>query len=127
MDSIDDRVSLGERGEDAAASFLETRGHRVIARRFRTQQGEIDLISQRGSHLYFVEVKVRRHHHNEFRYGDGLQAVGPRKQRKIVSVSQIFIDRNRLHGLVPHFSVIAIDQHAKAAELHFLPDAFDAT
>ena len=53
-------VSLGERGERAAARFLRRAGYTILARRYRQQTGEIDLIVTEGRRVIFVEVKTRR-------------------------------------------------------------------
>ena len=55
------RKKLGAWGEKVAATKLEADGYRVVARNWRCQQGEIDLIAQAGDGLLaFVEVKTRR-------------------------------------------------------------------
>ena len=46
--------------ERAAALLLILKGYRIIARRYRTPVGEIDLIARRRRRLAFVEVKYRR-------------------------------------------------------------------
>lgn len=54
------RITLGQHGEDAAATYLETRGLRVIGRNWRCgRAGEVDLICQDGDTVVFVEVKTR--------------------------------------------------------------------
>lgn len=50
----------GHIGETIAALFLFAKGYRILARRFKTPVGEIDLIARRGKWLVFVEVKVRQ-------------------------------------------------------------------
>ena len=45
--------------ERVAAWSLRLHGYRVLARRYRTPVGEIDLVVRRGSLLAFVEVKGR--------------------------------------------------------------------
>jgi len=49
----------GRFAEAAAAWHLRLRGFRILARRFATPVGEIDLVAQRGNLLVFVEVKRR--------------------------------------------------------------------
>ncbi|WP_099865852.1 YraN family protein [Pararhizobium haloflavum] len=49
----------GHRGETLAAIALRLRGYRILARRFRTRAGEIDLIARKGDVIAFVEVKAR--------------------------------------------------------------------
>lgn len=50
---------LGHRAETIAALFLRCKGYRVLARRFASPVGEIDLIVRRGRLVAFVEVKAR--------------------------------------------------------------------
>lgn len=55
-----DARELGRRGEDAAAAFLEARGMQVVARNWRCQRGEIDIVAREVGTLVFCEVKTRR-------------------------------------------------------------------
>ncbi len=43
----------------AAAALLMAKGYRIVARRLKTQLGEIDLVAVRGRRIAFVEVKAR--------------------------------------------------------------------
>jgi uncharacterized protein (TIGR00252 family) len=54
------RQALGIDGEDTAGRTLEARGYRILARRYRTRFGEIDLVARQGDCIVFVEVKTRR-------------------------------------------------------------------
>ncbi len=51
--------ALGERGEDHAARFLRKAGLKVLARNYRCDAGEIDIIALHHETLVFVEVKTR--------------------------------------------------------------------
>lgn len=56
------RKTAQERGvlsEALAAWFLRLKGYRILARRFRSPVGEIDIIARRGGVLAFIEVKAR--------------------------------------------------------------------
>lgn len=53
------RYHAGHRAEWLAAAYLVARGYRVLARRYRTGAGEIDLIVVKGKRVAFVEVKKR--------------------------------------------------------------------
>jgi putative endonuclease len=46
--------------ETIAALLLRLKGHRIIARRYKTPVGEIDLVALKGKRLAFVEVKQRK-------------------------------------------------------------------
>ena len=49
----------GRRAETVAAWFLRLKFYRILARRYRTPVGEIDLIARRGRTIVFIEVKQR--------------------------------------------------------------------
>jgi putative endonuclease len=46
--------------ETIAALLLRLKGHRIIARRYKTPVDEIDLVALKGKRLAFVEVKQRK-------------------------------------------------------------------
>ena len=50
---------LGLSAESRAAMFLIAKGYRIVARRWRTPFGEIDIVARRRRALVFVEVKAR--------------------------------------------------------------------
>src|SRR5437016_14652165 len=49
----------GISAESRAAAFLIAKGFRILARRWRSPVGEIDIIARRRALLIFVEVKAR--------------------------------------------------------------------
>lgn len=53
------RGSVGRWGEDQALLHLQQHGHTLVARNYRCPFGEVDLITQHGEELVFVEVKAR--------------------------------------------------------------------
>ena len=53
------RYRSGHAAEFKAAAFLMAKGHRVLARRFKSSAGEIDLITLKAGRVGFVEVKKR--------------------------------------------------------------------
>jgi putative endonuclease len=50
---------LGISAESRAAAFLIAKGFRILARRWKSPVGEIDIIARRRHLLVFVEVKAR--------------------------------------------------------------------
>ena len=54
------RQSLGKQGEELACRELRRRGYAILARRYRTRFGELDVIARDHGVLVFVEVKTRR-------------------------------------------------------------------
>ena len=48
----------GKKGEERAARYLEGLGYDILARRFRSRAGEVDIVARKGEDLVFVEVKT---------------------------------------------------------------------
>ena len=86
------RQSLGRHGEDQAAAELERRGYAVLARRYRTRHGEIDIVAEDGETIVFVEVKAKE----TAEFGTAAEAVTSRKQRRVISMAVDYLARNRL-------------------------------
>ena len=51
---------LGHAAEWRAVWRLRLAGYTILARRYKTRLGEIDIVARRGNVLAFVEVKARR-------------------------------------------------------------------
>ena len=81
------RERRGRYAESVAALFLRLRGFRIIARRYATPVGEIDLVAQRGPLLVFVEVK-----HRAGRI-DALAALQPMQRARIARAAAAFLQR----------------------------------
>lgn len=57
----DPRHLLGKQGEEMAAAWLSARGWTILARRWRSRAGELDLVARDpDGTLVAVEVKLRR-------------------------------------------------------------------
>lgn len=75
----------GRRAEALAAWYLRLKLYRVLARRYRTPAGEIDLVVRKGDMIVFVEVKQRADE------GAGLDAVSPASRRRIARAADHWI------------------------------------
>ena len=53
------RYRLGHYVETISVWHLRVRGYRILARRYKTPVGEIDIIARRGGMVAFIEVKAR--------------------------------------------------------------------
>jgi len=49
----------GHKGEYLANWALRLKGYRIVASRFKTKSGEVDIIARRGKLILMVEVKAR--------------------------------------------------------------------
>jgi putative endonuclease len=69
----------GRRAETIALWYLRLKGYRLLAKRFKVAQGEVDLIMRRGDTTVFIEVKRRQS------VDDAILAVSHFQSRRIAS------------------------------------------
>jgi putative endonuclease len=106
----------GHRAETLAALYLQLKGYRLIARRFKTPVGEIDLVMRRGRLIVFVEVKARR------TADEAILAVSPTARRRILRAADWFIaSRPEAADFGVRFDVVALSPRRWP---HHLRDAF---
>jgi putative endonuclease len=72
----------GLSAEARAAAFLMAKGYRILAKRYRTPHGEIDIVARKRSLLAFIEVKARAS------LDEAAYAVTPRQQQRIIEAAQ---------------------------------------
>jgi putative endonuclease len=75
----------GISAESRAAAWLIAKGYSILARRFRSPFGEIDIVARRRRLVAFVEVKARAS------LDEAAYAVTPRQQRRIVEAAQAWL------------------------------------
>jgi putative endonuclease len=97
----------GDLAEDAAETHLRAHGYRIVERNVRTKLGEIDLLALDGEVLCFVEVKARL----SAEFGHAIEAVGPRKRRRLAKIAALVLARNRSQRAC-RFDVLGIDRAA---------------
>lgn len=100
----DPRARLGRDGEERAEAALVRAGLRILARRYRTRRGEIDLVAEEGDVLVFAEVKARR----TDRYGSPGEAVNWRKRRRIAGTALAYLAERSLFHRVCRFDVLEV-------------------
>lgn len=118
----DHRQGLGLLGEDLACAELRRRGYSILARRYRTRFGEIDIVARHGEVTVFVEVKTR----DGQDFGDGAESVTPWKQRRVAKMAVDFLARHRLDDRPCRFDVVAVDVSGRSPRIEVYPSAFDA-
>jgi putative endonuclease len=109
----------GLSAETRAAALLVAKGYRVVARRWKSPVGEVDIVARRRNVLVFVEVKTRS------TLDGAAEAVTPRQQRRIIAAAQAWI--------AAHPDDVACDIRFDAVLVaprrlpRHLPGAFDAS
>lgn len=112
----------GERGEEAAESFLKKEGFAVIDRNYRCRGGEIDLIVKKGGELHFVEVRSRR----------SVDVIAPEesvtypKRTRLLRTAQLYLARfPQWKKCETLFSVVGVTWAEGIPEVEFFPNAFE--
>jgi putative endonuclease len=82
----------GLSAEGRAAAYLMLKGYRILARRFRSPYGEIDIVARRRNLLAFVEVKARAS------LDEAAYAVTPRQQQRIIEAAQAWLMAHPEHA-----------------------------
>lgn len=118
----DPRHELGKLGEELACAELTRRGYAIVARRYRTRYGEIDIVARDGETTVFVEVKMR----SGGGFGGAAAAVTAWKQRRITHMAVDYLSRHRLHDRPARFDVVAIEMVGGETRVEVFPHAFEA-
>jgi putative endonuclease len=82
----------GISAESRAAAFLIAKGYRILAKRYRTSHGEIDIVARRRELIAFVEVKARNS------LDEAAYAVTPRQQQRIIAAAQGWLAAHPEHA-----------------------------
>jgi len=106
---MDVRRKFGNRGEDLAASYLEKKGLKILARQYTTRLGEIDLVCREGEEIVFVEVKTRAT--KTFGYPE--ESVTQKKLEKIARVGEQYLQEYFLEACPFRVDVVAIETDSK--------------
>ena len=93
----------GHRSEWLAALSLMVKGYRIVARRYRTKLGEIDLIARRGDLVLIIEVKARR------TLIEAMEALSRTSERRIEAAADLWLARQPDHcRLSVRFDMVAV-------------------
>jgi putative endonuclease len=79
---------VGISAESRAAAFLIAKGFRILARRWRSPLGEIDIVARRRHLLVFAEVNARAS------LAEAAESVDQRQRRRIAAAVEIWLAAN---------------------------------
>jgi putative endonuclease len=99
------RQLTGQWGEDLACAELSRRGYAILARRYRTRFGEIDVVAEQRGVVVFVEVKARR----TSRFGAAADSIPFWKRRRIAAMALDYLAWTGRLDVRCRFDVVAID------------------
>lgn len=114
-----ERDTLGQEGEIDAAHYLASKGLHVVARRYRTRQGEIDLIARDRGTWVFVEVKTRRSRGPGF--PSAVESITAAKRARLTKAALGFMKKRRLQNQPMRFDVVLVENDL----ISWIPNAFE--
>ena len=104
------RGLLGQTGEAIARAHLEERGYSVLATNYRCPWGEVDIVTEKGDEIIFVEVRTRRSR----TFGSPEESVTASKRQRLVSTAYHYLQEHDL-SLSWRIDLVAIQIDAKGA------------
>lgn len=113
---------FGKLAEELAEKFLVEKKYKILAKNFRFQKAEIDIIAEFNNQVIIVEVKARAT--DAFMLPQ--EAINKKKIRLLVAAANQFLEENNIH-LETRFDVISVlpNENGKL-EISHIEDAFEA-
>ncbi|MEA2734836.1 MAG: putative endonuclease [Humisphaera sp.] len=114
---------LGRKGESHAATYLKSKGYRILARNLSTPVGEIDIVARDKDFLVFVEVKTRVADEPSPQ-----EQINPHKMNQLTKAAKFYLGRYPPPAPPARFDVVSIiwPQGGSPSLKHF-EHAFEAT
>ena len=109
----------GKQGETEAARFLQEKGYEIMARNFRYQHAEIDLVAKKGKMMVFVEVKTR----TNLSFGNPEEFVSYAKAKLVMKAAEHYIFTHNWQFDV-RFDILAISIAGSEMRVKHVEDAF---
>lgn len=82
----------GLSAESRCAAWLIAKGYRILARRFRSAVGEIDIVARRRGVTAFIEVKARA------TLDDAAYAITEQQQQRIIAAAEAWLAKHPQYG-----------------------------
>ena len=102
---------IGARGEAIAADHLKGEGYRILARNYRYDRAEVDLVCfdpadapAVGGDIVFVEVKTR----SGLEFGAPEEAVTDEKQTNVIRAAEAYLYEHRMTEAAARFDVVSV-------------------
>lgn len=111
--------TLGEAGEQAAATYLEKLGYRIRHRNWRKGHLELDIVATDGNELVVVEVKTR----TDTVHILPQEAVTPKKIKRMVVAADTYLKTFRIDAPV-RFDIISIVGREDHFKIEHIKEAF---
>ncbi|MFB9120552.1 YraN family protein [Bergeyella porcorum] len=117
-----EHTDFGKQAEQCAVEYLESKGYRIVAKNFRYQKAEIDIIAEYENLLIIIEVKARANN----LFIEPYEAVDKRKIKLIVSAADAFLRENPYENEVRFDIVSIIRGEGNQLKIQHIENAFES-
>ncbi|WP_069131944.1 YraN family protein [Rhodohalobacter halophilus] len=112
---------IGNRGEDIAAAYLESKDWLIFDRNYFFEKAEVDIVATDRNYIVFVEVKFR----SSTYFGEPEDSITPEKELNIRKAAEAWLYERKMETAVARFDVISIVQKKnEAPEIKHFKDVF---
>ena len=108
----------GRAAEEVAARWYEAKGGEVLARRWRSAAGEVDLVVSLGGRLSIIEVKARNS------VDAALRAVSPRDWRRLAQKAELCAEEFKCRDVRIDIAALGRDGRMQVVENAGMEAAF---
>ena len=113
---------FGKLAEDMAAEFLVRKNYRILARNFRYQKAEIDIVAEFNGIIVVTEVKARSYN----TLIEPQEAVTKKKIKSIVMCSDFFMNERKIDKEVRFDIITVLPDEQGILQLNHIEDAFQS-
>ena len=110
---------LGKQAETKATKYLISKGYLILARNYRYQKAEVDIIARKEAILVIVEVKAR----SQMFFDDLSWSISKKKKKLLLQAADHFVQENALEVEV-RFDVITLIGKPGGFLVKHIEDAF---
>ena len=111
---------FGKLAEDMAAEFLVRKNYRILARNFRYQKAEIDIVAEFNGIIVVTEVKARSYN----TLIEPQEAVTKKKIKSIVMCSDFFMNERKIDKEVRFDIITVLPDEQGILQINHIEDAF---
>lgn len=117
-----DHNDFGKTAEEVAATHLQKSGYKILARNFRFQKAEIDIIAEKDNLIVIVEVKAR----STDAFMLPQEAVTKTKIKLLVSAANHFMEESSRDQEVRFDIISVLPDKEKNMIINHITEAFEA-
>ena len=118
--NVQKRSKIGEAGEQMACDFLQTQGHQILDRNWRSGHLELDIVSEGPDGLHFIEVKTRT-----VPVTTGItDQVNAVKQKRISAAAIQYLNKKHLDGREVFFDIVSVLFDGSQTIVRYFPQAW---